>query len=65
MLQWHYQQNERTKTVWEDDDSLWADYYEIDDKEQYEIDCLYDDDRIDRLVESDEEADDEDEDDDL
>jgi hypothetical protein len=51
--------------VWEDDDSLWADYYEIDDKEQYEIDRLYDDDRIDRLVESDEEVDDDDDDDDL
>ena len=51
--------------MWEDDDSLWEDYYEIDDKEQYEIDRLYDDDRIDRLVESGEEVDDDDDDDDL
>jgi len=49
--------------MWEDDDSLWADYDEIDDMEQYEIDCLREDARIDRLIESGEEVDDDDDDD--
>lgn len=38
--------------MWEDDDSLWDSYNEIDDMEQYELDCLREDARIDRLEEA-------------
>lgn len=49
--------------MWEDDDSLWAGYDEIDDMEQYEIDCLREDARLDRECEPGwEESEDEDDD---